>query len=152
MHSKFALPLLIVVLAGGFAAYRIGSSHSASHPVAAGDLKPGDCFNATSGSGVTTAQVQQISCDQPHNSQVFAEPAITDSSFSDAAILHSEADQTCNDSDNVAAVSEIVPAGYVYVDFYPQDASAFAGQKDFICVIQFPSQTDQSWLASDTAN
>jgi hypothetical protein len=145
---------LIVVLLGGFAPYRIAGPHAAaSHSVAASDLRTGNCFNMTSGSSaVTSVQVQEISCDQPHNFQVYAEPAITDSSFSGAAIAHSDADETCNDFDSISAVSDIVPVGYTIIDFYPGSASAFASQKDFICVLQVPNQTDESWLTSDNTN
>jgi hypothetical protein len=152
-RSRLAWLLLIVVLLGGFATYRIIASHDAAPEVAATDLKVGDCFNAASGSsGVAGTRVQQISCDQPHNSEVYAEPAATESSFLGAAYLHSDANDACQDGENESAVSMIVPAGYDLVDFYPDNASVFANDKKFICVIQFPSDTSESWLASDGAS
>jgi hypothetical protein len=122
LHSRLALLVLIVVLLGAYVTYRIVGSHSAAaHTVAASDLKVGNCFTAPAGSSaVTGVKVQLIACDRPHTSEVFVEPAISDSSFSQTAVLHSEADDACNDADSQSDLSEILPAGYTIVDFYPR--------------------------------
>jgi hypothetical protein len=151
LHSRLALLLLIVIVIGGYATYRITASDAvAPRTVAATSLKLDDCFTTSSGSaGIAGLQVQLVSCTQPHNAQVYAVPAITDASFPGSGYMHSEADDACNSDDSQSALAGFVPAGYLIIDFYPQDASAFATQKNFLCVIQLPSQTNQSWLETD---
>ena len=148
------LALMIALIAGGATSRFVTSylePHLGSHEVAATDLKVGDCFNAPAGDfGITGLRVQQVSCDKPHNSQVYAEPDVTDSSFLGSGYLHSDANDTCQDSANESTISEILQADYNFVDFYPDNASAFTSQKTYICVLQFASQTSETWLQTDT--
>lgn len=149
-HPWLTMSVVAVAVLIGGATYRYVSSHHATHEIAAADLKTGDCFTAPSGpAGFTGTRVQQVSCDQPHNSQVYAEPAATESKFLGSGYVHSDANDACQSDVNVSEISMLVPAGYDLVDFYPDSASALAADKKFICVIEFPSDASRSFLATD---
>jgi len=136
LSSRLALVAFLVLLLGGFAIYRIATSHDVS--VAA--LKVSDCFDAPS-SSTNIQGVQPIPCTQSHDSQVFAEVKIIESTFPGATELESEAQADCSDTTRQSAISSQAPAGVGVIDLFPQDATTFAGQDYVVCALQYPSQT-----------
>lgn len=151
--SPIALAIVILLAIGGMVAY----AHS-QHDDSPGTLKVGDCFNlpAETGSEPITSSVTDIPsipCDKPHDSQVYAEPKIPDSSFPDIADIESQADDACSDPAALAGIAKDAPTGYSALELYPQDAASFASQHNFICAFQFTTDTlTQSWVNAAAAS
>ena len=148
--SGYSIPVLLLVLAGGFLIYHLATSHG----VAVADLRVGDCFDAPAGgdtpsgtSGITG--VQPIACTQAHDSQVFAKVKILESSFPGLDAIQSEAQADCQDVTRQSAVSSQAPVGLGAFSLFPQDADSFASEDYILCAIQFPSQTlTQSYVGT----
>jgi hypothetical protein len=138
--SGVVLLLFIVLIAA--------AAISSKGHVSVAKLSVGACFDAPTGSsGIDT--VKAISCTQPHDSQVFALPKISESSFPGVAALQADADAACGNAGNQADVSHQAPSDAQVLELYPQDATTFAGQDYFICAINVSSQTlTQSYVTA----
>lgn len=147
-RSRALSGVVLLVFIGLVAAAAISSK---GH-VSVSKLSVGACFDAPSGeSGVDT--VKAISCTQPHDSQVFALPKISESSFPGVAALQADADAACGNAGNQAAVSQQAPSDAQVLELYPQDATTFAAQNYFICAINVSSQTlTQSYVTSSSGS
>ena len=150
-----------LVIAGGIAAYHFATADPAqrasngqvtqSGSMQATDLQVGDCFDAPSGNSNITS-IKAIPCSQSHDSQVFAEPQITETSYPGNTTLSTEAKTDCGSSDTQASLTQDVPPE-LEVDYYvPEDATTFASQSYIICAINdsVPDLT-QSYVTSASA-
>ena len=138
-----------LVVIGGIAAYHFATADPAqrdssgqvsqSGSLQATELQVGDCFDAPSGdTGITS--IKAIPCGQAHDSQVFAEPAITETSFPGNAKVDSEANTDCGSDSAMSAISTDAPSTLAIVPYVPQDAETFdGGQRDIVCVINSDS-------------
>lgn len=141
--------LVIAVVLGGIAAYHFITNDSAHRDssgsvsqagsLGIGDLKVGDCFNSpTSDSDIES--VTAIPCTQAHDSQVYAEPKLTESTYPDSDTLKSEATSAC-DSAADSAVSSSVPSDAEEAYYAAQDSDTFdQGFDYFVCAIESPSK------------
>lgn len=135
-RSRVAAGLVLVLFAGGITAVAIANKgkEPATH------LAVGACFDAPANM-VSFESVHDVPCDQPHDSQVFAEPKIAESSFPEVSNLSTEASSACNASSAETDISQAAPQNMAIMDFYPQNASTFQSENYFICAIQFPGET-----------
>ncbi|HET9173474.1 MAG TPA: hypothetical protein VFN97_28845 [Actinospica sp.] len=157
----FGRVALGLVVAGGFALYHYATSDNAQRnstgqvtqagSVAATDLAVGDCFDSPTGtSGISS--VKAIPCTQAHDSQVYAEPKISETSFPGASTLETEAKNDCESDTTESAVSSDVPSTVGPEEFFPQDDTTFEQQNYFICAIAADSATlTQSYVGTASA-
>ena len=112
-------------------------------------LKVGDCFNAPSGTdGVTT--VQAIPCTQAHDAQVYAEPAISESTYPSDTTLQSEGKTACNASTATASVSSSTPSDVTAEIFYPEETAFDDGTKNFSCaLVGSANELTKSYVSSN---
>jgi hypothetical protein len=141
VFGRIIIGLLVV---GGIALYHFATNDSAQRSssgqvtqagsVQATDLKVGDCFDAPTGtSGIST--IKAIPCTQAHDSQVYLEPTISESSFPGQSTLETEASTECGSTSAQSAVSSSAPTSLQTAYYYPQDSETFAVQDFIICTI-----------------
>jgi hypothetical protein len=141
--------LVFAVIAGGIAIYHFATNNSAHRDssgnvsqagsLGIGDLKVGDCFNAPSSSS-DISSVTAIPCTQAHDSQVYAEPKITESTYPDSTTLDKEAGSDC-DSAAKSGINPSVPTDAQEAYYAAQDSSTFdQGFNYIVCAIQSPSK------------
>lgn len=150
--------VLVLLIGGGIAAYHFATADPAqrnsngqvsqSGNMDATDLKVGDCFDAPSAtSGIST--IKAIPCSQAHDSQVYAEPQITESSYPGDSTLQTEAKNDCGSSSAQSVISSSAPSSAGIADYFPQDATTFADQSYIICALESDSQTmTQSYVST----
>ena len=102
----------------------------------ANDLRVGDCFDAPTGA-LTISSVKAIPCTQAHDSQVYDEPLIAESSFPGVSTLRTEGQTSCNTDQS--AISSTAPSSLQVEIYYPQDDATFAQQDYFICSLSSSS-------------
>jgi hypothetical protein len=147
-----------LVVAGGIAAYHFATADPAqrnstgqvsqSGTMDATELKVGDCFDAPSGtSGIST--IKAIPCEQAHDSQVYSEPLISESSYPGDSTLQEEAKNDCGSDSAQSVISTDAPSSAQIADYYPQDETTFESQRYIICALESDSQTmTQSYVSS----
>jgi hypothetical protein len=145
LRSPVGRLAIILIIAGGVAVYHFATSHPAqrngsgqvsqSGSLQASALKVGDCFdNPAADSNISS--ITAIPCTQAHDSQVFAEPAITESAYPGEATLAAEAKNDCDSQSTQSSISQDAPGDLEISALYPQDAQTFANGTDFItCII-----------------
>ena len=150
LRSAIGRLVIFLVIAGGVAIYHFATSDNAtrsstgqvtqSGSLAATDLVVGDCFDSPTGtSGISS--VKAIPCTQAHDSQVYAEPKISESSFPGVSTLQTEAKTACEADSATSAVDSNAPSTLSTEYFFPQDSDTFADQNYFICAIAADSAT-----------
>jgi hypothetical protein len=133
-----------LLIAGGIAAYHFATTDNAQRnsngqvsqagTMQVSDLAVGDCFDAPS-SDSDISSMKAIPCSQAHDSQVYAEPKITESSYPGDSTLQTEAKTDCEASSAQASISSSAPSSLETAYYYPQDASTFADQSYILCTI-----------------
>lgn len=132
---------VVLVIIGGFVAFHVATTHTAQRgssgtvsqagSMQAADLKVGDCFdNPTADSNIES--ITAIPCTQPHDSQVFAEPPVTESSYPGDTTLSSEASDDCNDSSTQSTISSDAPQSLEVSALYAQDEESFDNGNNYI--------------------
>lgn len=156
--TRLGRALIGLIIVGGIAAYHYATADPAqrnangqvtqSGTVQATALQVGDCFDAPSGDSDITA-VKAIPCTQAHDSQVYAEPLITETTFPGSATLTAEAKTDCGSSSTQASISSDTPSTVGLLSYTPQDADTFATQDYIICSINASSATlTQSYVSN----
>ena len=147
-----------LVVVGGIAAYHYATADPAqrnangqvtqSGTLQATALQVGDCFDAPSGNTDITS-IKAIPCSQAHDSQVFSEPPISETTYPGNSTLSTEAQTDCNGPTAQSSISSSAPST-LEVDYYvPQDANTFATQNYVICVLNASSATlTQSYVSN----
>ena len=144
LRSRLGRVVIGLVVVGGIAAYHYATADPAqrnsngqvsqSGSMQATDLQVGDCFDAPSGTSNITS-IKAIPCSQAHDSQVYAEPAITETSYPGDATLQAEAKTDCGSDSAQASVSQDAPSS-LEIDYYvPQDETTFEAQDYVICAL-----------------
>ena len=133
-----------LVVIGGIAAYHYATADPAqrnsngqvsqSGSLQATDLQVGDCFDSPSGTGTITS-VKAIPCTQAHDSQVYDEPVITESSYPGEATLEAEAKTDCGTDDAQASISQAAPSDLEILFYVPDDQNTFEAQDYIICAL-----------------
>lgn len=141
-RTVFGRIIIGLLVAGGIALYHFATADNAQRnasgqvsqagSVQATDLKIGDCFDAPTGTSSISA-VKAIPCTQAHDSQVYDEPPISESSFPGVSTLQTEGQTACNATSAQSAISSSAPSSLQAEIYYPQDESTFAQQNYFIC-------------------
>lgn len=137
--------VILVIIAGGVAVWHFatsdtakrGSSGSVSQAgsMQASDLKVGDCFDKPSADSNVTS-LTAIPCTQAHDSQVYAEPRASESSYPGDSTLADEADNDCSADSAMSTISQDTPESVGSAELYAQDADSFdAGDDYFTCFI-----------------
>ncbi|MBR7826255.1 hypothetical protein KDK95_08085 [Actinospica sp. MGRD01-02] len=150
LRSAIGRLVIFLVIAGGVAIYHFATSDNAtrnsngqvtqSGSLAATDLAVGDCFDSPSGtSGISS--VKAIPCTQAHDSQVYAEPKISESTFPGVSTLQTEAKADCDADSATSAISADAPSSIGTEYFFPQDSDTFDSQDFFICALAADSAT-----------
>jgi len=131
-----------LVIVGGVAAYHIATAHPAQRngntgsvsqagSMQASDLKVGDCFdNPTADSNISS--LTAIPCTQAHDSQVYAEPPVTESTYPGDSTLSSEASSVCGSDSEQASITSDAPESLKISALYAQDAQSFNSGNDYI--------------------
>lgn len=147
-----------LVVVGAIAAYHFATANPAqrnsngqitqSGSLDATSLKVADCFDAPTGNSDITS-IKAVPCTQPHDSQVFAEPAISESSYPGDSTLQTEAKNDCGSNSTQASISQSAPQSAQIADYYPQDATTFGTQRYVICALEDDSaKMTQSYVSS----
>ena len=147
-----------LVVVGGIAAYHYATADPAqrnangqvtqSGTLQATDLKVGDCFDAPSGTSDITS-IKAIPCTQAHDSQVYAEPLITETTYPGNTALGTEAKNDCDGQSTQSSISSSAPSTLDVNYYVPQDATTFATQDYVICAINASSATlTQSYVSN----
>lgn len=141
--------VVVLVLLGGVAGYHYITSDSAKRDnngqvnqkgsLGVTDLKVGDCFDMPSGDS-DIASVTAIPCTQAHDSQIFAEPAISESTYPGTDTLQTEGKTACDATDAQASISSSVPSDVDVEIFFPEEDTFNSGTDYFSCAIQSPSK------------
>jgi hypothetical protein len=142
--------LVAVVVIGGIVGYHFATDNPAKRDSSGNvsqagtlsvlDLKVGDCFNSPSADS-DIESVTAVPCTQAHDSQVYAEPKISESSYPGTATLKTEGQTACNTDDALAGVSSDVPSDIGVDIFFPEDADTFdAGTDFFSCALNSTSK------------
>jgi len=115
-------------------------------------LKVGDCFNVPSGNDAVTT-VQAIPCTQAHDAQVYAAPAISESTYPSDATLQSEGKTACGTASAIAslkAASSSLPSDVSSEIFYPEQSTFDDGTKNFSCaLVGSPNELTKSYVSSN---
>ncbi|HTJ71833.1 MAG TPA: hypothetical protein VL551_30105 [Actinospica sp.] len=153
--GRVVLGLLVV---GGIAAYHFATADPAqrnstgqvsqSGSMDATDLQIGDCFDAPSGtSGISS--IKAVPCSQSHDSQVYAEPQISEDSYPGDSTLQKEAETDCGSDSAQSVISSDAPSSAQIADYFPQDADTFSSQRYIICALESDSVAmTQSYVSS----
>jgi hypothetical protein len=142
-RTVFGRIILLLVIVGGIALYHFVTADNAqrsgttgqvtqSGSLQATDLKVGDCYDAPTGTSSISA-VKAIPCTQAHDSQVYAEPLISESTFPGVSTLQSEGQTACDATSAQSAVSSSAPSSLQGQIYYPKNDATFAQQDYFIC-------------------
>jgi len=159
--TRLGRAVIGLVIVGGIAAYHYATADPAqrnangqvtqSGTLQATALQVGDCFDAPSGNAAITA-VKAIPCSQAHDSQVYAEPLITETTFPGSTTLEAEAKTDCSASSTQSSISSDTPSTVGLLSYSPQDATTFATQDYIICALNASSATlTQSYVSNASA-
>jgi hypothetical protein len=142
--------VVFLLIAGGIALYHFATADNAQRnsngqvsqagSLNAWDLAVGDCFDAPSAT-TDISTIKAIPCTQAHDSQVYAEPAITESTYPGDSTLTTEAKNDCSSDSAQSTIASDTPSSVQLTDYLPQDATTFASQRYIICVLVADSQT-----------
>ena len=153
--------VIFLIIAGGIAVYHFATAHPAQRngstgsvsqagSMQASDLKVGDCFdNPTADSNISS--LTAIPCTQAHDSQVFAEPPVTESSYPGDTTLSDEAGKACGTKSAQATITSDAPDSLEISALYAQDAESFDNGNDYITCFVVSDSRDlkQSYVSAD---
>lgn len=115
-------------------------------------LKVGDCFNVPSGNDAVST-VQAIPCTQAHDAQVYAAPAISESTYPSSATLQAEGKTACGTDSAIAslkAASSSLPSDVSSEIFYPEQSTFDDGTKNFSCaIVGSANELTKSYVSSN---
>lgn len=130
---------------GGWAAFKGGFEEGLEEGVrgvnATADLRPGDCFDVPGASlsdleeGELIREVEELSCDAPHDGEAFARFNLSDGAYPGESDLTDEADRRCFGQMSWYAMDtwELAQrANYLY--YYPTKANWSFGDHSVVCV------------------
>jgi len=130
-----------LVVAGCVAGYHFATAHPAQRSstgqvsqagsVQAWDLKVGDCFDEPTAES-RIESLTAIPCTQAHDSQVFAEPKIKESSYPGESTVSDEAGSLCGEDSAQSTISQDAPESVEISALYPQNADTFNDGTDYV--------------------
>lgn len=141
LRSAVGRLVIFAVIAGGVALYHYATSDPAQRSssgqvsqagsMQASDLKVGDCFdNPSANSNISS--ITAIPCTQAHDSQVFAEPPVKESSYPGDSTLASEAQSDCNDQSTQSTIAQDAPSSLEVNALYAQDEQSFDNGNNYV--------------------
>jgi hypothetical protein len=140
-----AVGTLMAVLfftAGGWEAFKAGFEEGAREANATASLQPGDCFDEPGAPDAATdearlvGEIEEVSCDAPHDGEVFARFDLPDAAYPGETDVIDEADRRC-----LAQLSRYTmdawrlaqEADYSY--YYPAKGNWSFGDRSVVCVL-----------------
>ena len=113
------------------------------------DLRPGDCI--TTGAGQGSDMVPLVPCDKPHNQEVFAVIASTDTSYPGGGALAALGDEQC--LSGLGGLGSQVPEGMPFSYLLPSETTwQENNDRAIVCVLIFPGGQALGSFVSGTAD
>jgi hypothetical protein len=107
----------------------------------------GDCLNDETTTG-EVEEVPTIACDQPHDSEVYAETEVTDGEFPGAEALDQQAEDACYTEFETFVGMPYEESVLLYSWYVPTEQSWASGDRQIDCIISDPEGQVTGTLAN----